>query len=61
MLTLSFSECLTSKDGFYSDRTVGQEYARSVYIDIGLVIEIYENIYPFEAKFIDEEPIKEDL
>ena len=42
----SFSECSESK-GFLSDRTKGREYVRSVHMDTGLIIEIYENIHRF--------------
>ena len=30
-------------------------------MDIGLVIEVYQNIYPYEILFVDEEPVKEDI
>ena len=61
ILMVTFPQCMTSLNGFYSDRTVGQEYARSVYMDLGLVIEVYQNIYPYEILFVDEEPVKEDI
>ena len=61
LLMQTFPECMISKDAFYSDRSKGQEYARTVHMNIGLVIEIYENIYPHEAKFEDEDEVKEDI
>ena len=33
------------------DESVAREYTRNVYMDIGLVLETYENIYRYEAKF----------